>query len=544
MNKKVALGGGIAAVLIVIIAVVIILMQPKKINLEDYVEITCSGYNEYAVARATLDEGGLYEAILAAKGKKVDYNSIDSFEALGAALSEEMAISECVDKITLSLSQDSNLSNGDTVTVEITYDNEAAKAHKVKFTGSTVTLKVEGLEDALKVDPFEGFEVTFSGISPGGRIEYNYNGANSNISTYSFSPSQSYDLKNGDIVTVTYSFNEDSMLRQGIVITNQEKEYEVSGLDEYVQSFADLTDDFLNSMKSEAEDKIYSYVASSYNAANSMNGLSYAGYILNVSNTTNIWFGSYNSLYLIYSGTVSNTDDSFPATKVYYPVKFSNILNAGGELSYGSLDGIQGSSSFDGGWYSTYGYINPVICFVDIVEKNKDSHSSECGGGFETFSEYEQVTQLADISDSYKQELYADALDKVESHIANYSGGSQAEGLVFVGDCLLTAKNPGLNFANNNTYIVVYSALVSNTDGYFEDTMVYYPVAYNGIVSLPNGEYMITESKGIQGSSNFSNIFYSTKGYTDGALMFEKLVTANRDNYTYELSDGLKEFDH
>ena len=145
MNKKVALGGGIAAVLIVIIAVVIILMQPKKINLEEYVEISYSGYNEYAVARATLNEGGLYEAILAAKGKKVDYNSIDSFEALGAALSEEMAISECIDKITLSLSQDSNLSNGDTVTVEITYDNEAAKAHKVKFTGSTVTLKVEGL---------------------------------------------------------------------------------------------------------------------------------------------------------------------------------------------------------------------------------------------------------------------------------------------------------------------------------------------------------------------------------------------------------------
>lgn len=545
MNKKVALGGGIAAVLIVIIAVVAIVLQPKKINLEEYVDITYSGYNEYAVARATLNEGALCKAILEAKGKKVDYDSIDSFEALGAALSEEMAINECIDKITLSLSQENNLSNGDTVTVEITYDNEAAKAHKVKFTGSTVTLKVEGLEDTVKVDPFEGFEVTFSGISPGGKIEYNYNGSNSNISTYSFSPSQSYDLKNGDIVTVTYSFNEDSMLRQGIVITNQEKEYEVSGLDEYVQSYANLTDDFLNIMKSEAEDKIYSYVASNYNAANSMNDLSYAGYILSVAETTDLWFGSYNSLYLIYSGTVSNTTDSFPTTKVYYPVKFSKILNAGGELSYGSLDGIQGSSSFDGGWYSTKGYINPLICYVDIVEKNRDSYSSECGDGFEAFAEYEEVTQMADISDGYKQELYADAMTRVESYITStYNGGSTATGLVPVGDCLLTAKNPGLNFAGNNTYIVVYSALVSNTNGAFEETTVYFPVIYNGIVSLPNGEYMVTESKGIQGSSNFSNIFYSTKGYTDGAQMFEKLITANRDNYTYELSDGLKEFDH
>lgn len=544
MNKKVALGGAIAAVLIIIIAVVAIVLQPKKINLEDYVDITFSGYNEYAVARATLDESALCRAILEAKGKKVDYDSIDSFEALGAALSEEMAINECIDKITLSLSQENNLSNGDTVTVEITYDNEAAKAHKVKFTGSTVTLKVEGLEDTVKVDPFDGFEVTFSGISPGGKIEYNYNGANSNISTYSFSPSQSYDLKNGDIVTITYSFNEDSMLRQGIVITNQEKEYEVSGLDEYVQSYADLTADFLNIMKSEAEDKIYSYVASNYNAANSMNELSYAGYILNVSNTTDLWLSSYNSLYLIYTGTVSNTDDSFPATKVYYPVKFSKILNAGGELSYGSLDGIQGSSSFEGGWYTTKGYINPLLCYVDVVEKNRDGYSSECGDGFEAFAEYEQVTQLADISDGYKQELYADSLNKVDSYIANYGSSYTAEGLVFVGDCLLTAKNPGLNFAANNTYIVVYSALLSNANGAFEETTVYYPVVYNGIVSLPNGEYMVTESKGIQGSTGLGNIFYSTKGYTDGAQMFEKLITANRDNYTYELSDGLKEFDH
>lgn len=29
----------------------------------------------------------------------------------------------------------------------------AAKEHKIKFTGSTVTLKVEGLKDAVEVDP-------------------------------------------------------------------------------------------------------------------------------------------------------------------------------------------------------------------------------------------------------------------------------------------------------------------------------------------------------------------------------------------------------
>lgn len=543
MNKKVALGGGIAAALIVVIAVVVIILQPKKINVEDYVEIICDGYNGYATARAVLDEDGLYKAILEAKGKKIDYDSIDSFEAFGSALVEELAVSECVDKIELSLSQKENLSNGDTVTVAITYDNEAAREQKVKFTGSSVSLKVESLEEPVQVDPFEGLEVSFSGIAPGGQLNYTYSGDSPAISTYSFSASQTYNLKNDDVVTITFSFNEQSMLQQGIVITDQEKDYVVSGLDEYVQSYAGLTADFLTAMKSEAEDKIYAYTASSYNNESSLSDLQYAGYIMSVAKSADIWFGSNNSLYLIYSGTVSNTAGYFPTAKVYFPVKFSNILNAGGELSYGSLDGIVGSSSLGDSWYSTKGYTNPLLCHIDIVEKNRDSYSSESGDGFEAFGEYSDVTKLADISDAYRQELYADALSKVEGHIADYSGGSRAEGLVLLGEYMLCAKEPGLDFARNNTYIVVYSAQVSNDNGEFEDTVVYYPVAYNGVVALPGGQYMVTESKGIQGSSNLpGNYFYSTKGYVDGTQMFEKLITANRELYTYEVSEGLKQF--
>ena len=45
-------------------------------------------------------------------------------------------------------------------------------------------------------------------------------------------------------------------------------------------------------------------------------------------------------------------------------------------------------------------------------------------------------------------------------------------------------------------------------------------------------------------SDVFDGGWYNTKEYTDGALMFEKRITSNRDNYTYELSDGLKQFKH
>lgn len=545
MNKKVVLGGGIAgAVLVIIIAVIaVIALQPKKINLEDYVEITCSGYNGYAVAKAALDRDGIYKAILEANGEKIDYDDIDSFESFGSALSKELALEKCVDKISLNLNSENGLSNGDTVTVEITYDNEAAKKQKVKFTGSTVSLKVEGLKDTVKIDPFEGLEVSFSGTSPNGKLEYTYNGENPNISRYSFTASQMYNLKNGDIVTFTYSFNESVMLNQGIVITNQEKEFEVSGLDEYVQGYADLTEDFVNTMKEEAEDKIYAYAASTYSNGTKLSDLQYAGYILHTAKSTDFLFGSYNNLYLIYRGTVSNTSGSFVTAKVYFPVKFSSILKADGKLSYGSIDGIMGSSIFDGSWYSTKGYINPLLCYMEIVEKNRGSYNSECGDGFEAFAEVKNIAQMADISDAYRQELYADAMNKVESYISSsYNGGSYAAGLVLTGEYLLIAKNQGWDFANNNTYIVVYSAVVSNANGYFDDVVVYFPVVYGGIVSLPSGEYMVTATKGIQGNSNIPNSSYSTKGYISGEQMFEKLVTANRDLYTYEVSEGLKQF--
>ena len=42
----------------------------------------------------------------------------------------------------------------------------AAKEHKIKFTGSTVTLKVEGLKDAVEVDPFEGLDVPSAAYLP------------------------------------------------------------------------------------------------------------------------------------------------------------------------------------------------------------------------------------------------------------------------------------------------------------------------------------------------------------------------------------------
>ena len=84
---------------------------------------------------------------------------------------------------------------------------------------------------------------------------------------------------------------------------------------------------------------------------------------------------------------------------------------------------------------------------------------------------------------------------------------------------------------------------MTNTEGKFEPTVVYFPVEYDGLVKLTDDEYMVTATKGLQGyKMSFPGSFIGTQGYFDGQVMFSELITANRDNYTYEMTENLKQF--
>lgn len=50
------------------------------------------------------------------------------------------------------------------------------------------------------------------------------------------------------------------------------------------------------------------------------------------------------------------------------------------------------------------------------------------------------------------------------------------------------------------------------------------------------------KNQGIGGYSSIPNSWYDIRGYIDGTEMFNKIVTANRESYRYEVSEGLKQF--
>ena len=131
-----------------IVILVVVLGQPKKINLEKYVEINFSGYNTKGRAEVSIQWEELSEKLM----DILDGNSGALLAATGT--------------VQVSLDQDSGLSNGDEVTAEISYNNELLKQYNFQFTGKSVSRTVEDLEELEEVDPFGDLTVSFTGISP------------------------------------------------------------------------------------------------------------------------------------------------------------------------------------------------------------------------------------------------------------------------------------------------------------------------------------------------------------------------------------------
>ena len=543
LKNKLFLGlmAGGAALLLAIIIVVIIILQPKKVDVSKYVSIEYSGYDGYATADVYLDEWGLYAEIMEATGKRnFDYSDLDDYTDL---LGNGITVAAAMDTIELTLDKEANISNGDVITATITYDNEIANEVDIEFEGETVSITAGGLETVHEVDPFDGLNVTFTGISPYGYVEYEYTGTDSYVESYYFSADQYNNLKNGDKVTIKYDTTDENTMWYGYVATVKEMTYEVTGLQEYVAAYGDINEDFITKLKGETEDTIYAYVANNYSNSYSLSNLEYAGYIFSYTKHPEDYPWYTNCIYVIYKGDVAKADNSI-SRKVYFPVCFRDLMVQEGTFSYDYKEGLTGYCYVDGVGVWTDGYVNPLSCYMDLVAYYEEDYNFECGDGFEEYASYTSISTLEDISAEYKTTLQTDAKTRVESYITDsYDKKNEVKDLALLGEYLLIAKEQGSDFTYNNRYIAVYAGKVTNQDGKFEETTVYYPIVYNGIVALPNGEYMYMECDGLQGYSNrIGSSYYYTNGYLDGTKMFSELVTGNRESYTYVVSEGLKQF--
>lgn len=537
--------GGVGAVIVALVVIIIIAVQPKKIDLNDYVTVEFSGYETIGTARVVVDEDGLTAAI--AKALKIDEKSLQDYDSFFSndSLTSLAKLYACLDLADATLDRSTELSNGDTVTLTFECDNEAAKEYGIVFKGKDQKYTVEGLADINIIDAFSNLTVSFSGTAPNGGVELEYTGSESVIDRWSFSCDKSYGLRNGDTVKITLNINEDYLHNNGYAVKETSRTYTVSGLDEFVESYSSLTEEFLDYTKSEAQDIILAYVAQRYDAVCSLGQLEYAGYIFEAPKPDSSSWNN-NELYVIYKGMVAHAESKFHNTMVYFPVRFYNILSTEDGISCDKDSGIMGNSRLGGSNYSTNGYVNPLSAYTDLATAKIAAYQVEAGDGFEVFESYTSIASIADISTENMALLESAAMDAINNYLTEVAEEIHADDFAVMGYYLLTLKNPGSDFSQNNRLYVVYQATMTNDNGDFDPTPFYFAVEFDGLVNLPNGEFMYYKNAGLMGRSelkkNSSWGNYRLNGYVDGTVMYNELVTANRTNYSYEVSQELKVF--
>ena len=200
----------------------------NKIDLRDekYVSVNISGPSGYGEASVDTDDDALAAMILSDDVTE---------ENLTAYLLKVDALS----RITYTLDQTEKLSNGDTVTVTVTYPEELEEVLDAKITpksGDSWTVEVTGLEELYTFDLFLNIDVTFTGFNGYGEPTVQVNGGNNVGCIFS----QKENLSNGDVVTVTLTGPKgrdliDYCISEGFVPEVESKEFIVSGLPEVPQ---------------------------------------------------------------------------------------------------------------------------------------------------------------------------------------------------------------------------------------------------------------------------------------------------------------------
>lgn len=174
----------------------------NEINLQNYVTVEVNGGNGYGKAYASIDYLGL----------------------------------DALSGIRYTLDKTENLSNGDKITVSVTYPEalgEVLDANIIPASGDSWSVEVAGLIELYTFDLFENIEISFDGYNGFGVPDVQVNGGNN----VGWSASQEEYLSNGDVVTVTLTGPDggdllDYCMFEGFLPEKKSMEFTVSGLAE------------------------------------------------------------------------------------------------------------------------------------------------------------------------------------------------------------------------------------------------------------------------------------------------------------------------
>lgn len=126
------------------------------------------------------------------------------------------------------------VANGDTITVKVEEKNEGAllkKGYTLALTSKDYT--VSGVTEGKAMDPFEGLVLEYKGVSPKVKVSFDTKGCDEFVrNNVTFSATES-GYANGEVCKVKISYSESKAEDNGIIFTEEEKSFNISGAPEY-----------------------------------------------------------------------------------------------------------------------------------------------------------------------------------------------------------------------------------------------------------------------------------------------------------------------
>ena len=224
-KRQIAIVAAIAVAAVVLVVVLVIALSGSSkttIDVTEGVALEFAGANGYGTA-SLVGEDGWWDEAYAVLEEEYDSGSDEDYLMLFAsAINLGSAVS-------FELSDSDGLSNGDTVTVTVSIDEELVEDMPLKLTGSDLEFEVSGLAEAEEIDVFDYVSVSFSGFSPYASVEVSYTGPDIGVE---FVCDSDGELANGDTAVVTAVYDEETVGEAGYVVERDMLAFDVSDVDE------------------------------------------------------------------------------------------------------------------------------------------------------------------------------------------------------------------------------------------------------------------------------------------------------------------------
>ncbi len=200
-----------------------------EVDLSKYIKLDIQGRDTEGTAKITFDSVLLMEDLLddPDKGKYFE--------------EEDRKLENLIESITIKLSKTSSLSNGDTLSYDVEFDEDRAEDLKIVFL-DLEDVTVEGLKVPAKYSPFDDVTITYTGVSPFIEVDIEFNCSLEDALYVSFKTDKEYYSK-GETVIVTADYDEyDAEEYSFVIVTETEKEYIAEADYEYVLEPSQLVD--------------------------------------------------------------------------------------------------------------------------------------------------------------------------------------------------------------------------------------------------------------------------------------------------------------